>query len=394
MYIARPLHEKELKRAIQGSKHAIVSGVSGTGKSWLCKKVAKDEKWTTKFANCANASRLGSLTEEIINALIPDGSQNQVGYSQTLAGEVGIPGLKGGATTNRTYTLAASDELEKAFRTARALAGKNSLIVILDNLESIFSNKELMQELGNILLLLDDSRYAIYRVKFLLVGIPSEIREYFHCLPNLEPVSNRLTEVAPLRSLSASQVKNFVNKGFNGQLLVGLPPPTLDKWAHHIFTVTLGLAERVHEYCEYLAFSLEDDGWNIADKRLTEADSKFLFGSLHKSYAVIESCMNERQTKTSRRNQVLYTLGTIGSPEFDAKVVENRLRELFPNSTDGVTLGIGRILSELCEDDRPMLKRVSKTSSFCFADPKLIMCLRLVLGRRDDELIIKKQFRR
>jgi Cdc6-like AAA superfamily ATPase len=197
MYIARPLHEKELKRAIQGSKHAIVSGVSGTGKSWLCKKVAKDEKWTTKFANCANASRLGSLTKEIINALIPDGAQNQVGYSQTLAGEVGIPGLKGGATTNRSYILAASDELEKSFRTARSLAGNNPLIVILDNLESIFSNKKLMQELGNILLLLDDSRYATYRVKFLLVGIPSEIREYFHCLPNLEPVSNRLTEVAP-----------------------------------------------------------------------------------------------------------------------------------------------------------------------------------------------------
>src|ERR1035437_1698574 len=222
MYISRPHHEKELKRAITGSKHAIVSGVSGTGKSWLCKKVAKDQKWNTKFANCANASRLGTITTEIINVLVPEGNQTQIGYSQSIAGEIGIPGIKGGATTNRSYNVSAMDDLEKAFRIARSNAGSSILVVVLDNLESIFSSKKLMQELGNILLLLDDQRYAVYRIKFLLVGIPSEIREYYHSLPNMEPVSNRLTEVPPLRSLSATQVKEFVNKGFNGQLLVGL----------------------------------------------------------------------------------------------------------------------------------------------------------------------------
>jgi hypothetical protein len=91
---------------------------------------------------------------------------------------------------------------------------------------------------------------------------------------------------------------------------------------------------------------------------------------------------------------VLYALGTIGDPEFDSKMVEGRLRELFPNSTNGVTLGVSQILSELCEKERSLLKRISKTTSFGFADPKYLMALRLVLTRRDDETVSKKLFRR
>jgi hypothetical protein len=35
MYIPRPQLEKELKRAIEGSLHSILTGESGSGKSWL-----------------------------------------------------------------------------------------------------------------------------------------------------------------------------------------------------------------------------------------------------------------------------------------------------------------------------------------------------------------------
>jgi hypothetical protein len=393
MYIPRPLHEKELRRAISGSMHTIVSGSSGTGKSWLCKKVAKDERWVVKVANCANASRFNSLTEEVCNALIPVGEMENTSYSRILKAEAGVV-MKGGVDTSREFEVFRMERLERAFLIARKQAGRSILVVVLDNLEAIFQDVNLMRELANLILLLDDDRYARYEVKLLIVGIPSEIREYYHVLPDLEPVANRLTEIPPLRSLSSKQVRELVRRGFQNELLVELGEKNLNQWAEHIYSVTLGLAQRVHEYCESLAYCLEDAKWVPSDDLLAQADNKFLISSLHKAYAVIESCMNERHTKTSRRNQVLYALGTIGDPEFDSRVVEGRLRELFPNSTEGVTLGVNRILVELCEQDRALLRRISKTNSFSFSDPKYLMCLRLVLIRNENESISKKLFRR
>jgi predicted GTPase len=44
MYIHRKELELELKRKINGSKHILIYGDSGCGKSWLYKKVLSDEK--------------------------------------------------------------------------------------------------------------------------------------------------------------------------------------------------------------------------------------------------------------------------------------------------------------------------------------------------------------
>ena len=65
IYVDRLDLEKSLIRALNGSLHAIIFGESGSGKSWLYKKVLSDISAKVATANCANASRLGSLTEEI-----------------------------------------------------------------------------------------------------------------------------------------------------------------------------------------------------------------------------------------------------------------------------------------------------------------------------------------
>ena len=49
-----------------------------------------------------------------------------------------------------------------------------------------------MDELANIILLLDDERYSIYKVYFLLVGTPNGVLQYFRKTKNTESVSNRI----------------------------------------------------------------------------------------------------------------------------------------------------------------------------------------------------------
>lgn len=151
------------------------------------------------------------------------------------------------------------------------------------------------------------------------------------------------------------------------------------------------MAQRIHEYCEKLAYIIEDNDWNVPDNELEKADFDFVKTSLYKSYAIVEKCMNERETKAGRRNQVLYSLGCIDQTSFDYSDVEKVVRENFPNSTSGVTLGISQILSDLAKDDMNLLRKTPKGNSYRFADPKYLMCIRLMLSLNSEKETVSKK---
>ncbi|WP_231731637.1 hypothetical protein, partial [Colwellia sp. TT2012] len=80
------------------------------------------------------------------------------------------PGLK----HSGNYSIAQEEPLLKAFRIFAASTSAKKIIV-LDNLESIFNTPDLMNELADIIILLDDSRYADCNINFLIVGIPNGV---------------------------------------------------------------------------------------------------------------------------------------------------------------------------------------------------------------------------
>lgn len=395
MYVTRPSHEKSLKRSVEGSLHTIISGESGNGKSWLYKKVALDQNWHVFPGNFSNAARLGSLTVEIHNAIVPRGSKELIAHEEKINAELSALLAKGGADAKRTYSIKTNELLEKSFELGRKEAGNRTAVLVLDNLEAIFSRKELMAELGNILLLLDDERYAKHKLKILIVGIPANIVEYYQSIENLEPVGNRVEELFHIQSLTEDQVKSFLIKGFQEQLKVKLSDTLLIKWSKHIHSATLGIAQRLHEYCERLAYIIEDNEWEIPSDALDNADWEFSASSLYKAYSVIDKCMNERETRTGRRNQVLYALGCINQTSFDYSLVEKVVRQNFPNSTKGVTLGVSQILSDLSKNEMHLLRKTAKGNAYRFSDPKYLMCIRLMLVvNKEKETVSKKHLKR
>lgn len=395
MYIHRPSYEKALRRSVQGSLHTIVSGESGSGKSWLYKKVAKDENWEIFTGNFANAARVSSVSTEIVNALVPAGSREWTEITESIDAKVKAIVAEGGGKADRKYVVKTSEEIEAAFSSGRSQAGKRQAVLVLDNLEAIFRDPSLMAELGNIVLLLDDERYAKHKIKLVLVGVPADILDYYQQIENLEPVGNRIEEIPHVQSLSKEQVSMLVSRGFNGLLGADVSISDLEVWNEHIYYATLGIAQRVHEYCEKLAYVLEDSGWEIPVDALKKADIAFMRSSVYQAYAVIDKCMNERETKAGRRNQVLYSLGKITTTTFDYSDVERRVRKDFPESTRDVTLGVSQILSELSTSQRPLLMRTSKGNAYRFVDPKYLMCLRLMLHKsKKDETVSKRRLKR
>lgn len=394
MYIDRPHHERELKRSVEGSRHTLVAGESGSGKSWLYRHVATKESWHIFYANAANAARTKSLTKAIAEAIFPKGAKELKEYSQTLESKIEL-GIGAGTAADRKYEIKLKEALLCAFESAREQAGKKPAVLVVDNLEAIFGKTDLMEELGNIILLLDDPDYAKHKVKILVVGVPSEVIDYFQKTQNLESVSNRLQELAAVNSLSRKQIDDFVKRGFIEQLKISINPIDFKDICTHLEFVTLGIAQRLHEYCEILGFLVEENNWRYTPKHLVLGDEKYLESCLRKAYAVAESFMNDKGTKKGRRNQVLYALGKVEAVSFDAKHVEALVRYLFPETTKGTALAVGQMLAELSAGDAPLLRRAVKGVNYRFADPRYLMCLRVMLRKTETgERVIKGTFKR
>ena len=141
MYVIRPEQEKELVRALGGSLHILVSGQSGSGKSWLYKKVLSESNSYWVPANCANASRLHSITDEIHHSVFPDGQTILTGYSEEKKASLKIPVAEGGLSHKNDFEVDRGERLMLAFEEINKRAKGRPPVLVLDNFETIYQDE-------------------------------------------------------------------------------------------------------------------------------------------------------------------------------------------------------------------------------------------------------------
>lgn len=390
-YVPRIGLETALARSIQGSLHSVLFGESGNGKSWLYRKVFIQLGFHHKVANCANACRSRSIASEIRASILPKGIARKTSYAETREATPSEFKDSGKLMHQSQFSVPSDDPLFEAFSTFRSNIGNGDAVVVLENLEAIFDDAELMAELGNILLLLDDPIYGEFRIKFLLVGVPNGILEYFAKTKNIESVSNRLEELPKVDGLTRPMVDTLVETGFNQLLKYGLSRESLETISRHTHHVTLGVAQRVQEYCERLAYKLEDARLLFTVDRLREADQDWMMIGLRQAYTVIESHLNSKETTVGRRNQVIYCIGKMTGHQIDSNTVTDRIRSEFPATAKGTNMGVASILSELASSEAPILRKNPKTKDYRVVDPRYLMCIRAMLFKNATTGAVEKR---
>lgn len=128
--------------------------------------------------------------------------------------------------------------------------------------------------------------------------------------------------------------------------------------------------------------------------QVSEADDEWLSKSQYHAYSVVESHMNERDTKAGRRNQTLYALSLCEGEQFKAPEIEELVRKEFPISTGGKALNLPQMLSQLSGGERPIVRRSPKGDAFTFSDPRYRMVLRAMLKKEADEKVEKRPISR
>jgi hypothetical protein len=133
IYIDRPELEKELRRSLQGSLHTIIFGESGSGKSWLYKKVLSDLGAYVATANCANALRFNSLTKEIEDVAGLENPRRLEGQDEEMHAGINMVAADGGLKSTRRYAIAQGDPLLECFSGIRHSAGSSLAVLVIDN---------------------------------------------------------------------------------------------------------------------------------------------------------------------------------------------------------------------------------------------------------------------
>lgn len=390
-YVPRIGLETALSRSVQGSQHSVLFGESGNGKSWLYRKVFTQLGFHHKVANCANAYRSRSLALEIYSSLMPKGAVRKTAFAETREASPENFNNTRALSVQDHFSVSHVDPLLEAFSTFRSNIGNGDAIIVLENLEAIFDDTQLMAELGNILLLLDDPVYGEFKIKFLLVGVPNGILEYFAKIKNIESVANRLEELPKVSGLTLPMVETLVDNGFNKLLKYNLSKENVEKISNHVHYLTLGVAQRVQEYCERLAYKLEDARLIFTPERLKEADMDWLGIGLRQAYTVIESHLNSKETTVGRRNQVIYCIGKMIGHQIDANAVTDRIKVEFPVTAKKGNMGVASILAELSSSESPILRKNPKTKDFRVVDPRYLMCIRVMLFKNPTTSSIEKR---
>jgi len=386
MYIERSKLERDLQNALKGNQHIIIHGESGTGKSWLYKRVFALTKTHYEVGNLANASRFKGIAKELENLVDRKGDAEVTEYTEEKSAGASAGVFKGDLKHSKKHVKGRKEPFERCLEAIRKDGGSGPAVLVLDNLESIFDSADLMNELADLVILLDDPRYAKYRVRLLLVGIPHGVRDYFNRTKNRAPVANRLVELPEVSRLSDREATSFINRGFVDVLKYAFGPDARSQVTYHIPWVTDRIPQRLHEYCLHLAYLAQQNANTVTTEMFEEADRMWLSGSLSLAYGVIERLMNKRDAKVGRRNQTLYVLGRIGPSEFHVPDVEALLRSHFPSTTFAKTLNVSGTLSDLSKGEAPLLRRAPNADGYIFMDPVFRMCLRAMLRKRGESV--------
>jgi hypothetical protein len=388
MYVSRPEHERQFKNALRNDLCILVHGQSGTGKTWLTRRVLIEEEYYFKPINLASASSAQSISTCFKNIMARENWQIRTKYTETKRANLKVAVADGGVSHTAEYIDNIDYFLEfLKFMKYRSRNKEKKRYIVFENFEAIVGNEELLKELTNLIILIDDDEVLKYNTKIVVVAATSDIQSYFKKVSNINTIDNRVMELPEIRTLTTQQSFELVERGFSKLDITFQSSRDKQMYKEKIAWVTGGVPQRLHEFCLELSIMCKENDWTAKEEYLQVATKTWLTTSLSKNYAAISRIFVYDTQKISRKNQVLFCLGLKEKEQFTSSEIAQDMCNEFPNSTGDTKLNPTKIMNNLCKTDPIILHKDEDTKKYKFADNKFILCLRSMLFKDEGEII-------
>lgn len=374
-YAERPALEKRLRRALTGHKYIIIYGESGNGKTWLYKRVFQSEKIAFEVLNLAKMHNEGSLNAVLFGKAGELGVDIACGQKKEF--DVGIRpgGMGGGYKDTLEYKSMPLSALELLAQQMHLKSSEKMSVLVLDNFEQIVDNDDFVRQIASLIISADDEFVARNKVKIMIVGTPTNIRDLISKVSHANTISNRVVEIPEVARLELGEARHIMSQGFETHLQLTC---LIDK---NILYKTIAyktdrIAQHVQELCLKIAQNAIDNKGTITDKIVTDSEREWIEETLSADLAVVESHMNAQRTTVGRKNQVIYCLGGLEDEDFNHHDVEKELRKTFPVDS-AINLNIPQILAGFAQAETPLIRKAGiRGAGYRFCSPKMKMVIR------------------
>ncbi|AOF96955.1 AAA family ATPase [Sphingobium sp. RAC03] len=387
-YAERPTLESRLRRALSGHKYIILYGESGNGKTWLYKRVFQASKIQFEVINLAKMYNEGSLNAVLLAKAGDLGAS--IINSEKKEFDIGLRpgGFGGGYKDTIEYKSMPSAPLELLASQMYIKSGGDMSVLVLDNFEQIVDSQDFIRQIASLIISADDEFVARNKIKIVIVGTPTNIRDMISKVSNATTISNRVVEIPEVARLELAEARHIMSQGFENYLNLTY---VIDKNALYktIAYKTDRIAQHVQELCLKIAQNAVENNRLVTDKVVIEAEREWMEETLSADLAVVESLMNSQRTKVGRKNQVIYCLGMMDLEDFNHHQVEKQLRSTFPVEQE-LNLNIPQTLAGFCKADTPLIRKTgARGSRYRFCSPKMKMVIRTRLKLASDNSVIR-----
>ncbi len=368
IYIPRKKYDDVLASCMKTKTNIFISGESGSGKTWLYEIFFATRKINFIVINLAEIIMYDSLFCMLEKKIL--GSSGKIVKNEIL--DVCYSKLNEKNHTQRNPSFIVFDNLEHLESIGIDPRYKNELILLIHSLD----NREL----------------SAYNIRYLLVGIPSSLKEFFSGMSILfEPIANRIREVPTLDGFEVSELNEFLRKTLVEKLFFHISNSSLKEISEYIQKVTDLIPLRVQQFLFYLAHEIMNNCKKYEKELLYESSKKWIYAHYSEVEIVFDEHFLTPTSRVKKTNQVIFLLGKIDTSNiFTNQDLIGLYRKYFPTTFKKGTINMSMIFSGLSKGNKPILKKINNRDKFRLVDSRLKILInsRLFIGEK--EVIYKK----
>ncbi|WHQ85118.1 AAA family ATPase (plasmid) [Tritonibacter mobilis] len=379
MYVPRPEHERALRRGIQTGYNIVLFGDSGCGKSWLYKKVFKDERIyyrTLDFSSSENVDEVDFQMLELVSSYEEwqDKERKQTDSIDFKPARMGA-GRQGEVVQERIDR----SPFFQVVTSIRSHAGKRTAYLVLENLEYILDKPDIVRRIQKMLLALDDPDLGRSKVRICLVGVPSEIKEILSDGNRFQTISNRVYEVPELSKLDRKSVDLLILRGLEQELDYEVESKTF--CCGKIAFATYQIPQYVHDVCLHVALRAEDEHNIVTPDLIDGAVQDWVMSNSRQGVEFIRKWIMADRSQKSVRAKTMFAISRLDKHFFEAEDVTRMMRQEFPRTFGSSQIQSLRTLRKMAEGNDKFLKTDAERLLFRVATPHLRSALRACLKK-------------
>lgn len=191
MYIDRTDIENKMSELFTGEEIGYLTGISGSGKTWLYKKVFKDLE-CYYIVLSLDLDYTTSIKELIAQFLGNSGVEKKKGSKRSLGAGLGFPWASAKTDKQTEFVYYENDIIKTLVSYVRSKAGKAPACIVFENVEQAMRNTQFLRDLSPILLSASQDFYADKAVKFLLVSTIDDLKIRLAKVPAVAPLVTRI----------------------------------------------------------------------------------------------------------------------------------------------------------------------------------------------------------